>query len=199
MNLDEMNTVWNSSRNRPSDAEQQQRARRFTRQLIRRRRFQAIWLTNTFVWLTLVTLWLGQAMVAGKFSFAQEWAVLPLVIAPWLVALHFLRRYLKPVSPLPDGNTTMADSLRAALTSNQTERAHLKLVATLLAGLIPFVAVAVHQLHAVGKVSPREQACMALFFGGALAAGMLGVAVRYFGRLTPQARSLNALLSEMGN
>lgn len=197
MNLNEMQNVWNSSRNLRPGAEQEQLAQRFVRQLIRRRRFQAIWLINTFVWLTLITLALVQTMGAGKFDFAREWAVLPMLIAPWIVSLHFLRRYLKPASPIPDGSMPVAESLRVALVSNQTERSHLKLVAALLIGLIPFVGLAVHQLHAVGKVSSTEQLCMAVFLGGALLAGILGVAVRYFGRLTPQAMSLSALSREM--
>ena len=197
MNLNEVQNAWNSPRNHPPGAEQQQLAQKFIRQMIRRRRFQAIWLTNTFVWLTLATLWLGQTIAAGKFNFTQEWAALPLLIAPWVLAVHFLRQHLKSASPVSDGATSVVDSLRVALASNQTERSHLKLVAALLAGVIPFVMLAVQQLHAAGKLSPREQTCMAVFFGGVLLVGMLGVAVRYFGRVTPQCKRLTTLLSEM--
>lgn len=196
MNLDEIQNAWNSPRNQ-LPPEQQQLAQGFIHQMIRRRRFQAIWLTNTFVWLTLMTLGFGVAIEAGKFNFAQEWAVLPLLIAPWLVALHFLRRYRKSASPVSDGTMSVGDSLRAARAALHTERSHLKLVAALLAGMIPFVALAVQQLHAAGKVSSNQQVCMAVLFGGALLAGMVGVAVRYFWRVTPQARQLNAVLTEM--
>ncbi len=72
MNLNEMQNVWNSPRNNLATAEQQQLAQQFTRQMIRRRRFQAIWLTNTFVWLTLITLIAIQTIAAGKFNPAPK-------------------------------------------------------------------------------------------------------------------------------
>ncbi len=68
MNLNEMQNAWNSPRNNLPTAEQQRLAQQFTRQVIRRRRFQAIWLTNTFVWLTLITLVVVQTIAAGKFQ-----------------------------------------------------------------------------------------------------------------------------------
>jgi hypothetical protein len=43
-------------------------AKRFVRQMIRRRRFQAIWLTITFVWLTLATLVVFRTIAAGKLD-----------------------------------------------------------------------------------------------------------------------------------
>ena len=197
MNLDEIQNAWNSPRNNLPTAKQQQLAQQFTRQMIRRRRFQAIWLTNTFVWLTLITLAACQTVATGKFDFAQEWAVLPLLIAPWIAAIHFLRRYLKPVAPNARGEMSVADSFRAALASNRTEQSHLKLVGALLALMIPFIALAAQQLHAVGKVSSKNLAGMAIFFGVALALSGAGIAARYFGRVLPQQRKLNELLAEM--
>jgi hypothetical protein len=197
MKLDEMQSAWNSPHNHPASEEQQQLAQQFVRQMIRRRRFQAIWLTNTFVWLTLATAALVKTLVVGKGNLTQEWAMLPLLALPWIVAVHFLRRHLKPTLPVPSGSMPVAEVLQAALASNRTERSHLKLVAALQVGLIPFVALAVQQLHAAGKLSPTQQTCMVILFGAVLLVGMLGVAVRYFGRLMPQGRHLNALLSEL--
>src|SRR5690349_12294245 len=122
MNLDEMQNAWNSPHNHLLDAQQQQLAQRFVRQMIRRRRFQAIWLTNTFVWLILATAAFVKTLADGRIGLAQEWAVWPLLIAPWIVAMHFLRRYLKPTAPLPDGSMPVAEALRSALALNQTER-----------------------------------------------------------------------------
>src|SRR5688572_6603027 len=118
MNLNEMQNAWNSPRNNLPTAEQQQLAQQFTRQMIRRRRFQAIWLANTFVWLTLITLVAFRTIAAGNVNLEQEWALFPLLIVPWAFAFHFLRRYLKPAGPGVSGEVSVADSFRAALNSN---------------------------------------------------------------------------------
>lgn len=55
MNMNEMQSAWNSPRNNLPTEEQQRLAHQLTRQMIRRRRFQAIWLINTFVFLTVTT------------------------------------------------------------------------------------------------------------------------------------------------
>lgn len=197
MNLNEMQSVWASPRNRPSPEEQQHLARQFARQMIRRRRFQSVWLIQTFAWLAITTVIAIRSIASGKTSPGQEWGLFPLLLAPWALALHFLLRHLKPAAPLARGESSVAESFRAALGSNRTERSHLKLVGGLLVIMIPLLALAMQQLHAMGKVSDRELACMAAFFGGALLLGAAGMAVRYFGRLRPQQKRLDALLTEL--
>ena len=199
MNLNEIQNAWNSPRNNLPTEAQEQLVRRFTRQMIRRRRFQAAWLINTFVWLTIITVLAIRTVAVGKVGLAQEWALLPLLIVPWAFAIHFLRRYLKPVSPATRGELSVADSLRAALGSNRTEQSHLKRVAGLFAIMIPLLAVSMQQLHAVGKASSRELISMAFFFSGILLLSGAGIAARYFGRVLPQQRQLNALLAELTN
>lgn len=197
MNLNEMQNAWNSPRNNLPTAEQQRLAQQFTRQVIRRRRFQAIWLTNTFVWLTLITLVVVQTIAAGKFKPTQEWAVIPLLIVPWAFAIHFLRRFLKPAVPGASGEVPVTDSFRAALDSNRIERSHLKLVGVLFVIMTPILAVVAQQLHVAGKVSSKDLTSMAIFFGGIFLMSGAGLAARYFGRVLPQQRKLNALLAEM--
>ncbi len=121
----------------------------------------------------------------------------PLLLVPWGFAIHFLRRYLKPVAPATRGETPIVDSLRTALASNQETRSHLKLVGVLYAIMIPLLALAMRQLHAGGKVSERELTSMAIFFGVVLLVGGIGIAARYFVRLQPQQKLLNALLAEL--
>lgn len=199
MNLNEMQNVWNSPRNNLPTAEQQRLAGQFARQMIRRRRFQSIWLINTFVWLTIITgvsIW---TIAAGQTTPAQEYGLFPLLMVPWGFAIHFLRRYLKPVAPVTRGETSIVDSLRAALTSNRETRSHLKLVGMLYVIMIPLLALAMQQLHAVGKVSERELTSMALFFGAALVLGGVGIAIRYFARLLPQQKRLDTLLTELAD
>lgn len=199
MNLNEMQNVWNSPRNHLPTEAQQRLADQFARQMIRRRRFQSIWLINTFVWLTLISVLALWNIAAGQVQSAQEWSLFPLLLVPWGFAIHFLRRYLKPATPIARGETTIVDSLRAALASNQETRSHLKLVGVLYVIMIPLLALAMRQLLAVGKVSERELTSMALFFGAVLLVGAIAIAARYFLRLQPQQKRLHALLAELAD
>ncbi len=198
MNSNELQSAWNSPRNNLPTEEQQRLAGQFSRQMIRRRRFQSIWLTNSLVWLTIITVLAIRSAVVGKTT-SQEWGLFPLLLVPWGFALYFLRRYLKPVAPLARGEMSIVDSMRAALASNQETRSHLKLVGVLYAIMLPVLALGMRQLYVVGKVSDRELASMGLFFGVVLLGGALGIAIRYFRFLVPQQRQLDALMTDMAD
>ena len=68
MNLNEIQRDWNSPRNNLPTEPQQELARQFSRQMIRRRRFQALWLINTFVWLTVITVLAIRTVAVGQTS-----------------------------------------------------------------------------------------------------------------------------------
>ncbi len=194
MNLNEIQSLWNSPSNQAPDPEQERLARLFVRQLIRRRRFQSIWLIVTFAWLTVISVLVVGNLADGKLSPSIEWAVFPLLLVPWVFAIHFLRRYLKPPVSPSSGETPVAESFRAALVSTRAEQRNLKWVAALWVILIPILFVTGRQLLTAGKLSPRELDCLMVFFGGALLASGLGMAIRYFRWLAPQRRRLVGLL-----
>lgn len=198
MNMNEMQSVWNSPRNSLPAEELRRLVRQFSRQMIRRRRFQVVCLANTFFWLTLITVLAIWNIFAGKIKLGQEWGLFPILIVPWTFALLFLRRFQKPGLPMR-GELPVADTVRMALSFNRAERSHLKLVGWLFAIMIPFLAVSMQQLQTVGKISSRELASMAVFFGGILLLSGAGIAARYFGRLLPQQRQLDALLAELND
>jgi hypothetical protein len=198
MNPDEMQRAWNSPRNHPPTAEHQRLAEQFSRQMLRRRRFRAFWLVNTFAWLTVITLLAAWCLVTGRTRLAQEWGLFPLLLLPWGFALHFLRRHLHPGPPVAQGESAVADSLRAALASNQETRSHFKRIGILYLLMVPTLALAVRQLHGVGKVSDRELVSLACFLGGVLLLGGIGLALRYRLSLQPQQQRLQALLADLG-
>lgn len=197
MNLNELQSLWNSPGNRQPTSAQLQLANKFTRQMIRRHRFQTFWLIHVFVWLALITGLAAWNVMAKKVVFGQEWAVVPLLVVPWAFAIHFLRRHQKPTAAIARGEVSVGDSVRAALSSNRTEQSRLKLVGLLFAIMIPVLALSIWQLRAADKVSPREMTSMAIFFGGVLLVSGAGVAARYVGRLLPQQRQLEDLLAEL--
>ena len=197
MNHDDMQALWNSPANHPADAAQRQLVEQFGRRLIRQRRFQAVWLVNVFVWLTLITALAVWNVVAKKVSLTVEWGVIPLLIVPWAFAVFFLRRHLKPAALVVRGELTVTDSLRAALAAIRTQQSHLKRVGLLLAIMIPLLAVSLWQLHAAGKTSPRELTSMVAFFGGTLIACGAAIAARHFLWLRPRQRQLDEALAEL--
>ena len=196
MNLNEMQNAWNSPQNIPSLDQQRQLAGQFARQMIRRRRFQSIWLLTTFSWLTIITVFAVWTFAAGHAMPRMEWGLFPLLLLPWIAAVSFLRSYLKSAAAA-QGSLPVLDSFRAALQSNQAEQKNLKRAAGLLVLMVPLLALVMRQLHVTGKVSDRELASMALFFGAALLAGLVGVAAWYFGRLQPQRKRLETLLADL--
>lgn len=196
MNFDELQQAWNSPRNNLPTGQQRVLAETFSRQMIRRRRFQTFWLIHTFVWLMLIT-GLAVVMIAtGKTSLAQEWGLFPLLIVPWAFAIRMLRRYRKPAAPATRGELPVGDSLSAALDSNRTAQAQSKWVGVLYLVLTPLLGLSMQQLHAAGKVSPRELTSMAVFFGATLLFCGAVIATRYFGRLRPQQKQLEDLLQQ---
>lgn len=197
MTFDELQQDWNSSRNNVPTEQQRALIENFSRQMIRRRRFQAFWLIHTFVWLALIT-GLAVAMIAtGKTSPAQEWGIFPLLMVPWVFAIHVLWENRKEVAPATCGDRAVGDSLTAALDSNRAAQMRSKWVGALYLVLVPLLGLAIQQLHTAGKVSPREMLSMAVFFGGTFLFCGAIIATRYFGRLRPQQRQLEGLLQEL--
>jgi hypothetical protein len=197
MNFDEIQNAWNSPSNNLPTEQQRQLAERFTRQMKRRRRFQILWLANTFVSLTVITALAIRTIAAGKVQPAQEWGLFPLLIIPWAFAIYFLRQHRKASAATKSGELSVFDAFRAALTSNRSSQSHLRWIGALYVIVIPVLMLTMRQLHQVGKVSERELTSMAAFFGIALLAGGTGIALRYFAALRPQEKKLDALLAEM--
>lgn len=196
MNFNELQQTWNSPRNNLSTEQQRALAEKFSRQMIRRRRFQAFWLIHTFVCLTLIT-GLAIVMIAtGKISLAKEWGLLPLLLVPWAFAIHLLRLYRQSIGLATRGELPVSDSLSAALVSNQTAQSQSKWVGVLYLVLTPLLGLAMQQLHAAGKVSSRELTSMGVFFSATLMFCGAVIATRYFGRLRPQQRQLEKLLQQ---
>jgi hypothetical protein len=196
MNSNEMQNVWNSPFNNLSPHQQEQLAGQFVRQMNRRRRFQSIWLITTFAWLTIITLMAFWTVGVGQTKLTREWALLPLLIVPWVFAVYFLRSYLKSSAQPSQGAVPIIDSLRAALASNLNHQWRLKIVGGLYVLLIPALALAMRQLQAAGKVSGHELTSMAVLFGGALVISAAAIAALFFGRLAPQQKRLEVLLAE---
>jgi hypothetical protein len=166
--------------------------------MMRRRRFEGLWLAWTFVLLLASTGMALRAIADGKVDLDTQWGLFPLLFVPWAFAFHFLRRFLKPGGSKARGEVPLSDSLRAALAANRTQQAHLKRVGVLFAIMVPILGSSMRQLLLAGKITERELASMAMFFAAVLLVSGAGVAARYFWRVRPEANRLNLLLEELG-
>ena len=198
MNLDEMQHLWNSSINGPTTNQRAEMITQFTNTLHRRRRQELAWLVWTFFVLTVLTGFAGWIVFGtDKVTLSAEWAVIPLLLIPWVFACLFLRKFLRQTLPAARGDVTISDSLRAAMAANESERSKLKALGVMYLIALPVLAFSIWQLHSVGKVSSRELISMVTFLGGALALSAGAVLAKYWFSLVPKARKLKALLSQL--
>lgn len=197
MNFDELQNDWNSPHNNLPIEQQLKLAEKFSRQMIRRRRFQGVTLINAFALLTIITVIACCNIAFGNTKATHEWGLFPLLMVPWGFAIYFQRGYFKSTPPVAGGELPVVDSLRAAQASNREVQSRLRIVGVLYIALIPVLVLTMQQLHAAGKVSARELTSMAFFFGVTLLICGVGIAARYFTRLLPQQRQLDALLADL--
>ncbi|MBC8096208.1 MAG: hypothetical protein H7Y43_10375 [Akkermansiaceae bacterium] len=197
MNLDEVQNLWNSGINGPTAHQRAEMITRFTSTLRRRRRQEFAWLVWTFFVLTVLTGFAGWLVFGtDKVSLSAEWAVIPLLLIPWVFACLFLRKFLRQTLPAARGDVTISDSLTAAMAANESERFKLKALGMMYVIALPVLALSIGQLHSAGKVPSRELISMVTFLGGALALSAGAVAAKYWFSLVPKARMLKALLSQ---
>lgn len=195
MNFNDLQRDWNSPRNNLPAGQPHVVAERFAHQMTRRRRFQRFWLAHTFVWLTAITGWVAVSMATGRTNPTEEWGLVPLLLVLWGAGL-FMLRFRTTAARAAHLALPIREALSAALISNQTAQAQSRFVGALYVLLTPFLALVLHQLHAAGKVSPRELTSMAVFSGASLLVCGALLAARHFGRLIPQRRQLEGLLQE---
>jgi hypothetical protein len=199
MNNIEIQNTWNSPANNPPSAQQKLLADKFTQQMVRRRRFQGIMVTNSLVMLTLFVVLGAWSVVTGKAHMQHEWGLLPLLIVPWGFSIYFFKQRLQSGSVTGVGEESIIDSMKKALAANLSNQRHLRLMGVLYLVFIPVLILSLNQLHTVGKVSIRELQSIAVFFAAALGLSMTFVALLYFKRARPQESRIRSLLRELGH
>ena len=149
---------------------------RFTKSLLRQRRFQAAWLGWTFFCLSLTTAYLGwQILATDKVNLASEWGVLPLLVLPWAFAIHFLIRHFRPANSLYRGDAAIVESVRSARDAIRNKRRNLKMIGVLFLIFVPVLALSISQLHTAGKLETHEMISMVVFMAGVLGLSALGL------------------------
>lgn len=198
MNHDSLHQLWHSTANQPDAAAARRAAEQFAARWRRQRRWQALWLAWTFLALAVASALAVAQVGRGSVDLARQAMLLPLLGAPWFAAIHFLRAFRRDGAAAPDAGEPFVEVLHRAERANASERRRLRLVGALLAAMAPVAALAVWQLHAAGKASAREAWSMGAVFALGLAAGAAAVAWRYWTRVEPERRLLDARLRDVG-
>lgn len=197
MSFDELQKDWHSPSNKLSSESERALVEIVSRQMTRRRRFEAFWIIHSFVWLTLISGLAGVLVATGKVDLAREWVLAPLLAIPWGFAIRMLLDFRRVGGQAGLADASMGDFLKTALASNQSAQTRVKLVGGLYGLMVPFLGIAIYQLHAAGKAARHEAMSMAVFFGGVFLIGGTLIALRFFKRLRPQQKELERLLESM--
>src|SRR5436189_4203102 len=120
MSYDEIENLWRSPRNQPSEQQIERERQRFVIQIRRRYLGFVSYFTFVLTALTVLTVWLGvRWLEKGTFGYVN-WPSLALLALPWTAAILFVRRYLQHRRRHPDYGQSIANGLKAALDENRT-------------------------------------------------------------------------------
>ncbi|HYC70753.1 MAG TPA: hypothetical protein VEB66_06070 [Opitutaceae bacterium] len=195
MNEQDIHSAWNSGANRLDRAAALQLKDELVRRLRRQRWRELAWLAWTCLLLTVLSALLVPWLVFhGRFDPRTDWVLVPLLGLPWGFAIHFVRQFRRRRAAAARAALSIQDALRAAEAENRAAAATLRRVALLQGLFALLLPVAIHQLHAAGKVSGRELGQMAFLFGGILAGGAAFVGLKYFREVRPEGARLAGLL-----
>ena len=197
MNVDELQTIWNSSLNKIPEGEQQKILTRFSDGLRAQRRRHRYWIVWSLLQLTLITgftLWL--LLGTTRVNLGGEWALVPLLILPWFTLLALKKSNDRDKTPFADETTSVRDALGAASRANAAAIVRSRILGCMYLASAPILALAGQQLQVAGKASPRESLCMMLFLGACLTAAALAVGMRYRFRLIPQRKHLAGVMRQ---
>jgi hypothetical protein len=169
MSYDEIENLWRSPQNQPSELQIERERKQFAAR-IRRRHFGFVfYFTFVLTALTAMTAWLGvRWLEKGIFGPAMNGPALLLLALPWTAAIVFVHGYLQHRRRHPDYALSIATALKAALDENRTSLTRATGILRLHAMSVPLLALCMWQLYAAGLAKKHEVWSMALFFGAIL-------------------------------
>lgn len=197
MSYDDIQNLWQSPGNRPSPAEQERERARLVDTLRRQHRAFRRRLGLAVGWLAVsLVILAGQVLSGRPFSVAREWAVLPLMVLPWVAAVLFIRRQLRHQRAHAGFEDSVSRTVRALLDANHAAQQRARIMQILLALSAPIMAACIWQLQAVGKTRPQEAASLATVMA-VLIAGSFAGTWWHARRLRPEERRLAGLLAAL--
>lgn len=193
-----LEAAWRSSANNPSRAASDYLMRDLTATLQRRRNSIRGTLVAGGVMLSLLALRAAYDFMRGgaqPIDFSRESAVALLLLIPIVMLGIILQRYRTHARRYTDVRA-LPEAFRALLDDNAFARQRIQLVAAAYVVLIPIAAWAIRQLGEVDKMAPAHQQQMGIVFAIGLSLGAAYMAFKYFARLLPERRRLEALIQQ---
>lgn len=157
--------------------------------------------TNTlwFVGFGLIawTCALLYAVVVSKVvDVRHEWGAFLMLGIAWAAFFKVQAQYRRHMNAYADIGASMPETLRALLDENRVRAQRAKFLAVILLGFCAAIAVALWQLHAVGKMTARDVLQGSTVFGGAILFSAAVQAIIHFGVTRPEGRRLRRLLAD---
>lgn len=195
MDYEALRNAWRSNANTPNSAASSYLLSEAQNTLTQRSRDLRRMLAFAAVMLAIPLALMGVDLLTGQvdaIDLTREWGLIPFALIPF-AALILIARRAAPAAPPA---ATLLDAFRALRADNAAARLRIFIIGGAMLVFAPLLYVLLNQLVATGKMAPHEMQSAGLVLGGALAAGALWMAVKFLTRLSPEKRSLDALVAQ---
>ncbi|MCE9522653.1 MAG: hypothetical protein K8S25_09505 [Alphaproteobacteria bacterium] len=198
MNFEVLQAAWQSGANSPSKAASVYMLHEAATALKRRRLEVGGLIAFAGVMLTIPLALIGVDVLTGQvdaIDVAREWALIPFALIPFAVLVLVARRHKTHMERHVAAGATILSAFRALLDENAAARFRTHLIGGAIVIFAPLILLLLHQLGETGKMAPQHMVQAGAVMGGALALSLIVMAVRYFTRLVPERRRLEALIA----
>ncbi|HVZ30710.1 MAG TPA: hypothetical protein VG839_09980 [Asticcacaulis sp.] len=196
MDFKTLERLWASNENNLSKAAEAYVLEEAMKTLARRRSASAntLWLVGfgLIVW----TIAVAYAVMAAKIDVRREWGVFLMLGVSWAAFFRVQAQHRRHMGAYPGTGASMLETLQALRDENHVRQRRAKLLAVASAVFCGTIAVALWQLHAVGKMTSRDVLQGSIVFGGAMLVSATVQAVVHFGFTRPEGERLKRLLRD---
>jgi len=188
MNIESLESLWNTPVNQPATRQQQAALQKFAGRLNRERRRNKAWLVWTFTQLAALTAFaIWAATRPGKVDLSREWGAVLLLMVVWGAGAALLQVFRSSGNIEPGTELTIHDAVALAADKNRRARKTAGVLAAMYVAAEGALFLVANQLLDSGKLTVREMTSMLWLLGGVLMVGLVTVALWYYKRLVPKA------------
>lgn len=197
MNFETLQAAWQSRANAPSADASAAMLRDAAAALKQRRAELNGLIAFAGVMLAIPLALVGLDALTGQvdaIDLSREWALVPFALVPFVVLFLVARRQQENLQASTDG--TLLSVFRALLKENAAARWRTYLIGGAIVLFAPLLAVMLGQMGETGKMTPQNIEQAGIVMGVALVLSLAVMVARYFWRLVPERRRLEALIAQ---
>ncbi|MEZ5961157.1 MAG: hypothetical protein R3C30_12120 [Hyphomonadaceae bacterium] len=195
MNYEALQAAWASSGNNPSAAASAYVMAEAQAELSQRESNLRRMLVFAGVMLIIPLGLMGVDMLTGQvdaIDLSREWGLIPFALIPFIVLFVIVQRAAPKARP----SGSLLQTFRALRADNSAARLRILIIGAAMIAFAPLLYVLLNQIVATGKMAPHEMQSAAIVLGGALALSAGWMSVKYFTKLAPERRHLDALIAQ---